>query len=148
MLNSFISLSNAQESALNSPEYKQFLQAQFGAQHQKLIPIVAVADMFYACQQNKKVDEHFEFDQLVKKMSKEELATRLIDCLSGESIKSDVALNYGLKGCFQEQIAHLPEVERKQQMKLIVNAIGSLSREERQKSFTQCVTDQAIRYLQ
>jgi hypothetical protein len=70
-----------------------------------------------------------------------------MSCLKGKSVKSDIALNYGLTGCFHEQLAELSAQEKQQKMQLVSKAIAALSREERQKSFTQCVTDQAITYL-
>jgi hypothetical protein len=62
-------------------------------------------------------------------------------------MKSDVALNFGLFGCFQAQLAHLPKAERDQKMILVKQAVSSLSHSERKKSFTQCVTEQSIHYL-
>ncbi|MFT6195497.1 MAG: hypothetical protein ACJASU_002415 [Cognaticolwellia sp.] len=67
--------------------------------------------------------------------------------MAGESPKSDTALNYGLKACFYEQFDQLSLVEKQQKMAVVTQIIATLSRSERQKSFTQCVTDQAIHYL-
>lgn len=133
---------------LKSPEHEQWLLEQYGEQHQKLIPIVAVADMFFTCNNATAVQvQKFTIIELVNEMDKEELASRLSECLGEYSIKSDKALNYGLSGCFQAQLAHLPLEDRTQKIKLVNSAIAKLSRAERQKSFTQCVTDQSMKYL-
>ncbi|WP_440877178.1 hypothetical protein [Thalassotalea sp. PLHSN55] len=127
---------------------EQWLKERFYEQHQKLIPVVAVADMFYACNLERKVDDNnHPISYLVNKMDKQLLAEQLQKCLAGDDLKSDVAINFGLKGCFHEQLAELPEAERQQKFKLVKQAIGSLSKEQRQQSLTQCVTDQAISYL-
>ncbi|MGB1262834.1 MAG: hypothetical protein ACPG52_08000 [Cognaticolwellia sp.] len=125
----------------------QWLKARFGAQHQALIPIVAVADMLYSCQKKKQVDDSVTIKSLITELDKNTLAQQLMTCLNGASPKSDIALNYGLEGCFHEQLAGLSATEKQQKMRLVTKAIASLSRAERQKSFTQCVTDQAISYL-
>ena len=117
-------------------------------QHEKLIPIVAVADIFFACNQVRKTDqENYQVTDLVTKISRNELAEKLSTCLQGELPNSDTALNFGLIGCFHEQLKGLPEADRKVKTKLVKQAIARLSKAERQSSFTQCVTDQAIGYL-
>lgn len=128
-------------------EMNQWLKARFGAQHQALIPIVAVADMLYSCQQQKKKADSLTIKALITQLDKNTLAEQLITCLAGESPKSDTALNYGLKACFYEQFSHLSLAEKQQKMAIVTQTIATLSRSERQKSFTQCVTDQAIHYL-
>lgn len=125
----------------------QWLKSRFGAQHDKLIPIVAVADMFFSCQKQKKVKSDLTIKALITKIDKNELAEQLTGCLAGESPKSDTALNYGLMGCFHEQLSNLSSEEKEQKMRLVIKAIAALSRAERQKSFTQCVTEQSISYL-
>ena len=105
--------------------------------------------MFYACNKARKSDRiDYQLSDLVTKMHKKQLAEKLTLCLDKDTIQSEVALNFGLLGCFHEQLAHLPKVERQQQMLLVEKAILSLSHSERKKSFTQCVTEQAIHYLQ
>ncbi|MDP7591429.1 MAG: hypothetical protein QF552_01765 [Litorilituus sp.] len=129
-------------------EYNAWLKQQFNEKHQKLIPIVAVADIFYACNLSRKVvASHHPFADLVNKRNKEQLAEDVMLCLGEDSMQSDVAINFGLIGCFNEQLAHLPKAEQEQKMMLVNNVILSLSLEERKKSFTQCVTEQAIDYL-
>lgn len=128
-------------------ETNQWLKARFGEQHQALIPIVAVADMVYSCQQDNKIDNSLTIKALITQLDRNTLAEKLISCLAGESAKSDLALNYGLKGCFHEQLADLSLDERQKKVSLVTKAIAALSRSERQKSFTQCVTEQAIHYL-
>lgn len=125
----------------------QWLKARFGAQHEKLIPIVAVADMVFSCESEKSNINKTTIKTLITTLDKNALAERLLACLGTHSPKSDTALNYGLMGCFHEQLAELPSDERNEKMRLVKNAIASLSRQERQKSFTQCVTDQSISYL-
>jgi hypothetical protein len=138
-------LNTGKESA---QEHNAWLKQKFSEQHQKLIPVVAVADIFYACNIERKVDplDH-QLNDLISTMDKDRLAQQLALCLGDDTIQSEVAINFGLLGCFHEQLAHLPAVERQQKMLLVKNAIHSLSSSERKKSFTQCVTEQAIHYL-
>jgi hypothetical protein len=128
-------------------DMNQWLKARFGAQHQALIPIVAVADMLHGCQQQKQIGENVTIKSLITQLDKNRLAEKLISCLAGKSPKSDTALNYGLTSCSFEQLAGLSVEEKQQKMRLITKAISELSRSERQKSFTHCVTEQAIHYL-
>lgn len=130
-------------------EHNAWLKDKFSEQHQTLIPIVAVADMLYSCNQERKIEPvKYKLDDLILNMDKNRLAEKLILCLNDDGMQSEIALNFGLLGCFHEQLAHLPDVERQQKMVLVRKAILSLSRNERKKSFTQCVTAQAIHYLQ
>ncbi len=146
-----VSSSSAAES--NTPPasdkmHNDWLKKRFSKQHQQLIPIVAVADIFYSCNKARRTDKlDYELGFLINQMDKSTLADKLGDCLGDDTIKSDTALNFGLLGCFQQQLDHLPEVERKQKMQLVKQAISSLSHEERKKSFTQCVTEQSIHFL-
>ena len=113
------------------------------------MPIVAVADMLYSCNNERKIEPvTYQLDDLIVNMDKNRLAEKLIACLGDDDMQSEVALNFGLLGCFHQQLAHLPKAERQQKMALVEKAILSLSRSERKKSFTQCVTEQAINYLQ
>lgn len=146
-LNTFASYSTQNEEI--TPEHGEWLKEKFALQHQQLIPIVAVADMFYGCNKERKIDPANQpLESLVTETDKKELAQKLSTCLGDDEIKSDQALNFGLIGCFHEQLADLPNEERKQKMALVKKAILSLSRSERQKSFTKCVNAQAIHYLQ
>jgi hypothetical protein len=130
-------------------EHNAWLMDKYSEQHEKLIPVVAVADMFYACNKVRKVDStHYQLSDLVTKIDKNQLAEKLALCLGNDEMQSEAALNFGLLGCFHDQLAHLPKSEREQKMALVEKAILSLSRSERKKSFTQCVTEQAIHYLQ
>ena len=138
----------ADEAVSQQEKHNLWLKKQFSQQHQQLIPVVTVADMFYACNKERKIDPiNYRISDLVLKMDRDKLADKLTSCLAGDSIKSDVALNFGLIGCFNEQFSEMPAAEKKQNMKLVRQAIVSLSREERQKSLTKCVTEQSIRYL-
>ena len=108
-----------------------------------------VADMLYACNKVRQIEPvNFQLKDLIVNMDKIRLAEKLVRCLGEDELQSDVALNFGLLGCFHAQLAHLPETERQQKMALVKNAVLSLSSEERKKSLTQCVSQQAIHYLQ
>ncbi len=129
-------------------EHGKWLKDKFSAQHEKLIPVVAVADMYFACNQQRKIDkDNYQVTALITKMERNELAKRLRTCLKGEALSSDTAINFGLIACFDEQLKQLPEKDRDIKQKLVRQAIAKLSKAERQQSFTQCVTDQAIGYL-
>lgn len=129
-------------------EHDKWLKLRFSAQHERLIPIVAVADMFFACDKAKNSgSENYQVKELIEDIDRELLAEKLTQCLAGENIKSDKALNYGLQGCFSEQLSGLPKKQRAEKMATVMASISSLSRKERQKSFSSCVTDQAISYL-
>ncbi|TPH15260.1 hypothetical protein [Litorilituus lipolyticus] len=135
------------ENANNSAEHNKWLKQRFSKQHEELIPVVAVADMFFSCNKARKSDpKNYEIAELVA-MDRDLLAEKLTACLNGDTMQSEEALNFGLLGCFHEQLAHLPLEERQQKMKLVKQAISSLSRDERKRSFTQCVTEQSIHYL-
>ena len=131
-----------------SSVHNQWLKDRFGEEHQKLIPVVAVADIFFACNIDRKTDvNNYKIKNLITDMDRDLLAEKLSKCLKDEPINSDNAINYGLHGCFHDQLLDLPMLERQQKMKLVQQAIASLSKEERIKSFTQCVSEQAINYL-
>lgn len=152
LLATSLTLGHARESAeiqtVEQEKHDQWLKNKFSTKHEKLIPIVAVADMFFSCNQERKVDPaEYQVKFLITVMDKNTLAEKLDQCLGEDSIASDIALNFGLHGCFYEQLANLPDIERQQKMTLVNKAILSLSREDRQKSLTQCITDQAIEYL-
>ncbi len=124
------------------------LKRRFAEQHNKLIPIVVVADMFFACNQARRFDNiDYKLQTLIMNMDKDELAIKLASCLAGDTMHSDVAINFGLLGCFHDQLAHLPQAERDQKLTLVKQAIVALSKSERKKTLTHCVTEQAIRYL-
>ena len=130
-------------------EHQEWLKNKFAEQHNKLIPVVAVADILFAC--NKVNDQGYggySLDTLITKMDKAQLAGKLSSCLGDESVSSEQAINYGLLGCFSDQLNDLPANEKSERMVLVKKAINSLSLEEKKKSFTQCVTDQSISYLE
>jgi hypothetical protein len=130
-------------------EHNAWLKEKFSKQHQSLMPIVAVADMLFSCNKERKIEPvNYKLNDLIQNMDKNRLAEKLTLCLKEDSMQSEIALNFGLLGCFHEQLAHLPEIERLQKMSLVKKAILSLSLSERKKSFTQCVSAQAIHYLQ
>lgn len=129
-------------------DHQQWLKNRFSEQHNQLIPIVAVADMLFAC--NKANDQAYGTDSLnslITKTSKTKLAGKLSRCLGDKSVNSDTAINYGLLACFNDQLSGLAADEKNEKIELVKNAISSLSFAERKKSFTQCVTEQSIAYL-
>ncbi|WP_448553759.1 hypothetical protein [Thalassotalea montiporae] len=129
-------------------EHKAWLMKEFAPKHQALIPKVAVADMFFGCNLKRKIDPvPYQLGQIIEQMDKGLLAEKLSTCLQGENAQSDTALNFGLVGCFHDQFAKLSDADREKRMALVENAISRLSREQRQKSFTKCVTEQAIKYI-
>jgi len=129
-------------------EHNTWLKEKFSEQHNQLIPIVAVADIFITCYKQRKIGtEKYQLKQLILEMNKDLLAQKLSSCLGDDTVHSDIAINFGLLGCFSDQLSHLSKVEQMQKLKLVKKAIASLSSSERKKSFTQCVTEQAIHYL-
>lgn len=137
-----------EQSSGMTPDHEQWLKNKFSAQHQEIIPKVAVADMFYGCNLARKTEPtNMPFDMLINKVSKPELAEKLDRCLDQDKLNSEQALNFGLIGCYTDIMYALPEQDRKEKMVLVKRAINKLSRAERQKSFTKCVTEQAIKYL-
>ena len=128
--------------------HDEWLKARFSKQHQALIPVVAVADMYLVCNQTRKVDDKdYTLNFLINEMDRNTLAEKLSNCLGEDNVKSNAALNFGLLACFQSQLSHLPNTEKAQKMTLVKQAIASLSLKEREKSFTQCVTEQSVHYL-
>lgn len=119
---------------------------QFSEMHQQLMPIVAVADMFYGCHLNKPQQQYSLFF-LINDMDRDLLATKLSECLGEENLASDNALNYGIKACFSDQMSHLPENEQQKNIEQVETVLTQLPRAERQKSFTQCVNNQTLKYL-
>ena len=144
----FSMFSYANQEEMSDAEHNQWLKDKFSENHQALIPVVTVADMFFSCNLERKIDSNaYTIEELVLQLDRDLLAGKLTACLKNDSISSDNAINYGLEGCFHDQLSTLPKVEREQKMKLVLRAIASLSIEERLKSLTQCVTDQAFNYL-
>ena len=138
----------AQEKTPEQLEHAKWLKLRFSEQHKNLIPIVAVADMFFACDKAKNSGTaNYQVKELVESMDRNVLAKKLSTCLADASMQSDKALNYGLQGCFYEQLDHLPQDKKQEKMQVVTASIVSLSREDRQKSFSRCVTDQTISYL-
>jgi hypothetical protein len=124
------------------------LKQRFSEQHQALIPIVAVADMFFSCNRQRHSDNYdYQIIELVKKMDKNTLAEKLSACLAGEEISSDIALNFGLIGCFHSQMSELNQKKYDEKMAQLELLLVKLPRSERQQTFTKCVTEQAIYYL-
>ena len=131
-----------------SNENDAMLKQMFSAKHQAMIPVVAVADMFFACNRQRHSEKYdFQLDDLIKKMDKGQLAEKLSTCLAGESLKSDTALNFGLIGCFHAQMKGLNQQKYDEKMSTLELLLVKLPRAERQKTFTKCVSEQAIYYL-
>lgn len=143
----FSTLSFASSQVAES-DHKAWLKQQFSEQHEALIPIVAVADIFWSCNQSRKIDSHnYPLSYLITKMDKVELSAKLTKCLAGDNLRSAVAIDFGLKSCFTAQFSHLSATEQEAKMALVTKALVSLPLTEKQKSFTDCVTMQAIHYL-
>ncbi|MDN3652375.1 hypothetical protein QWY77_06315 [Thalassotalea ponticola] len=119
----------------------------FAKQHQELMPKVAVADMYAGCLHAKE-QSWVDLKALIEDTDKAQLAEQLTDCLGEHSLASDQALNYGIFACFYDQMADLESSERQQNLKQVSAVLTSLPRAERQKSFTQCVNNQTLKYLQ
>jgi len=125
------------------------LKKRFGEQHNAIMPVVAVADMFFACNRQRHSDDYdYQIADLVNKMDKNKLAEKLRTCLGGESLKSDVAINFGLIGCFHSQMDKLNQKQYEEKMGKLELLLLKLPRAERQKTFTKCVSEQALYFLQ
>ena len=136
------------ESQPSEAEHNTWLKKRFSQQHDQLMPIVAVADIFFSCQQSRLADQRqYTVHFLVQKMDKQQLAEKLSSCLGKDTMQSDVALNFGLLGCFHQQLKYLPLEQRQQKLHLVQQTLTQLSYKERKKSFTQCVNEQSISYL-
>jgi len=127
---------------------EKVLQQRFIDKHQAMVPVVAVADMFFACNRQRYTDSYdYQIADLVNKMDKGQLAENLSACLGGESLKSDIALNFGLIGCFHSQMANLDQKKYDEKMGKLELLLVKLPREQRQKTFTKCVSEQALYFV-
>ena len=127
---------------------EQALQQRFIDKHQLIIPVVAVADMFFACNRQRHTDNYdYQIADLINKMDKGQLAEKLSSCLGGESLKSDIALNFGLIGCFHSQMASLDQKKYDEKMGQLELLLVKLPRAQRQKTFTKCVSEQALYFV-
>jgi hypothetical protein len=133
---------------VSEAEHNAWLKKRFSQQHNQLMPVVAVADMLFSCQQKRRADKRqYSVNFLVLEMDTQKLAEQLSSCLGKDTMQSDVAINFGLLGCFHEQLTHLPEAQHQQKMQLVQQTLAKLSYQERKKTFTQCVNEQSIKYL-
>lgn len=132
------------------PETQQELVENFKQVHQNLMAKVAVADMYYGCQLTQKnlQQKRVSIETLILETDKDTLGQQLMQCLGEDGVGSDKALNYGITGCFSDQTKHLGKDEQQQKMAQVAQAIEVLGKVERQKSFTQCVNNQTLMYLQ
>jgi len=145
---SFITLSAEEPNKKALTEHQMWLKDKFSEQHNQLIPIVAVADMLFACNQaNDNAYGKDSLAELITKTDKTRLAEKLSSCLGEESVNSELAINYGLLGCFNDQLKGLSADKKSEKMELVKKSIAKLPLEERKKSFIKCVTEQAITYL-
>ncbi|WP_371187243.1 hypothetical protein [Thalassotalea maritima] len=140
-----LSLSVTSATVANEQQNNDLVNA-FAEQHQQLMPKVAVADMYAGCLLAKQQTPP-SMAELILKTDKKELADNLINCLGDSSLASDVALNSGIRACFLDQMSNLEADQRQQNMQQVEAAITQLPRAERQKSFTQCVNNQTLKYL-
>ena len=76
------SVANASQSRTPEElEHDKWLKLRFSEQHKNLIPIVAVADMFFACDKAKNSgNENYQIDELVESMDRNLLAEKLSQC--------------------------------------------------------------------
>mgnify|MGYP000321339242 CR=1 FL=1 len=149
LLISLLLLATAESSEYKNSQHNTWLKKTFGEQHEALIPVVAVADMLFSCNKERLIEPvTYKLSDLIFNMDKKRLAQKLSACLKDDKMQSEIALNFGLEGCFYDQLAHLSDVERDEKMILVKKTMQPLSLNERKKSFTRCVTSQAIQYLQ
>ncbi|TRX55112.1 hypothetical protein [Thalassomonas sp. M1454] len=145
---SLISCSNLFAQTTTAPvntKSPDIMVEEFSLLHQQLMPKVAVADIYYGCHLSEETQYTIEY--LITEMDKDVLANKLMACLGDDNIASDKALNFGIKGCFIDQLSALPETEQQASLNKVEQATASLPRSERQKSFTQCVNNQTLKYL-
>lgn len=145
ILSIILSSSSYAQTATTPVQNPDAMVKQFSLLHQQLMPKVAVADMFYGC--NLSQQKQFSFKELIVDMDKELLASKLMACLGDENIASDIALNFGIKACFIDQLSNLEASKKQQSLSQVDEAIAKLTKAERQKSFTQCVNNQTLKYL-
>lgn len=130
-------------------EQAQWLKEQMSAKHQQLIPKVMVADIYFACNLDKKIEPvTYPLSHLIYRVSKAQLSEKLISCLGSTDIRSEQAINYGLLACFSEQFSNLTKQEQQANMQKVHKAIASLSVSEKQQSFLKCTTQQAVQYIE
>lgn len=130
-------------------DHAKWLKEQMSAKHQQLIPKVMVADIYFACNIDKKIEPlTYPLSHLITRVSKAHLSEKLISCLGNHNIRSEQAINYGLVACFSEQFSELSKQEQQANMKKVRKAIASLSAIEKQQSFLKCTTEQAIEYIE
>ena len=145
---SLIFIKPAYSSEQITDTYQSWLKNKFASQHEKLLPVVAVADMFYGCNAVRQIDpKKHQVKDLIVKMDQNQLADKLIECLGKSGIKSEEAINFGLIGCFTEQFTLLKPEDKKEKLKQVNAILLTLSYPEKQKTFTKCTTMQAIDYL-
>lgn len=133
----------------NNNSYNQWLKKEFSAQHESLIPIVAVASILSGCNTIRQVEPiTYQIKSLIVETDKTELAEKLIACLGDDEIKSEQAIDFGIVGCFSVQFETLEPAEKVEKTNQVTALLTSLSYQEKQQSFTKCTTMQAIEYLQ
>lgn len=127
---------------------EEALKQRFIEKHNAMIPVVAVADIFFACNRQRHSEDYdYQITDLVNKMERNKLAEKLSTCLAGDSLKSDVAINFGLIGCFHSQMNGLNQKMYDEKMGQLELLLLKLPRAERQKTLTKCVSEQALYFL-
>ena len=130
-------------------DYDQWLKKEFSAQHESLIPIVAVASILSGCNEIRQIEQiTYQLKNLIVETDKAVLAEKLITCLGDDEIKSEQAIDFGIIGCFGVQFETLELAEKVAKTNQVKALLTSLSYQEKQQSFTKCTTMQAIEYLQ
>lgn len=129
-------------------EHADWLKDKMLVKHKELIPKVMVADIYFGCNLEKKIEPiTYPLSHLVEKVSKKLLSEKLVSCLGNSDIRSEQAINYGLVVCFSQQFKELTKEEQQENMQKVRSAIATLTRNEKQQSFLKCTTQQAIQYI-
>lgn len=132
-----------------SGEHEKWLKEQFAEKHQRLMPKVLVANIYYGCNLVKKLEPvTFPVEHLVKRINKTELAEKLENCLGEQNVQSEKATNYGLVACFSDQFSVLPKTEQKKRLAQVKAALTTLPTDEKHRSFIKCTTEQTIQYIE
>ncbi|MGJ8692031.1 MAG: hypothetical protein ACSHW0_06080 [Thalassotalea sp.] len=143
-----LAFSNITTASIDNDVHEQWLKEKFSAQHEALMPYVAVANIFSGCNQARKFDPiNYQVKDLVLKMDKQLLSDKVIACLGADQVQSETAINFGLLACFQSQFTDLSKQQQREKMMQVAQALEVLSLDEKKKSFTECTTFQAIKYL-
>jgi hypothetical protein len=142
------SLVNASENTAGIDTKSNPLIETLAIRHQQLMTVVAVADIYFGCQQaNPAQHQSYPHSELISKINPNALAEKLEACLNTMPLKSEKAIEYGLIGCISDQVKGLAEEKQQQHLAKLKALLSKLTIAEKQKNFTKCVNDQALEYL-